>query len=67
MENTLKDSFSFFPSINLVSSMPVRPDDVLTYSKTKDWESVSKGGRRLDDRIKSAKYRRGQVQSTAFR
>ena len=67
MENTLKDTFSFFPSINLVSSMPVRPDDVLTYTKTKNWESVSKGGRRLDDRITSAKYRREPAQPAAFR
>ncbi|WAR18878.1 hypothetical protein MAR_000716, partial [Mya arenaria] len=58
---SLKDTYSFFPSINLVSSMPVRPDDVLTYTRTKNWESVSKGGRRLDDRVTSAKYRAAPV------
>ncbi|XP_064623273.1 uncharacterized protein LOC135485317 isoform X13 [Lineus longissimus] len=47
----------FFPSISLVNSMPVRPDDVLQIAKTRDWDFVSKGGRRLDDRIKSAKSR----------
>ncbi|XP_052275180.1 uncharacterized protein LOC127874696 isoform X4 [Dreissena polymorpha] len=56
-KSSLKDTFSFFPSINLVSSMPVRPDDVLTYTRTRSWECVSKGGRRLDDRVTSAKYR----------
>ncbi|KAL4237950.1 hypothetical protein ACF0H5_002660 [Mactra antiquata] len=64
--NSLKDTYSFFPSINLVSSMPVRPDDVLTYTRTKNWESVSKGGRRLDDRVSSAKYRSTTVNAASL-
>lgn len=51
----------FFPSISLVSSMPVLPDDVLTYSKTKNWEHLSQGGRRLDSRVTSAKFKMGQA------
>ncbi|XP_076099179.1 uncharacterized protein LOC143068768 isoform X14 [Mytilus galloprovincialis] len=51
----------FFPSISLVSSMPVLPDDVLTFSKTKNWEHLSQGGRRLDSRITSAKFKIGQA------
>ncbi|XP_052105835.1 uncharacterized protein LOC127738576 isoform X2 [Mytilus californianus] len=51
----------FFPSISLVSSMPVLPDDVLTFSKTKNWEHLSQGGRRLDSRISSAKFKIGQA------
>ncbi|XP_063428007.1 uncharacterized protein LOC134711377 isoform X3 [Mytilus trossulus] len=51
----------FFPSISLVSSMPVLPDDVLTFSKTKNWEHLSQGGRRLDSRISSAKFKMGQA------
>ena len=45
----------FFPSISLVNSMPVKPEDVLQIAKTTSWEVVSKGGRQLDERIKSAK------------
>jgi len=62
-DTSMKETYSFFPSINLVSSMPVRPDDVLTYTKTKNWDSVSKGGRRLDARVTSAKYRTAPVSS----
>ncbi|XP_053375384.1 uncharacterized protein LOC123527871 isoform X6 [Mercenaria mercenaria] len=66
-DTSLKDTYSFFPSINLVSSMPVRPDDVLTYTRTKNWESVSKGGRRLDDRVTSAKFRSQPVTAASLR
>ena len=45
----------FFPSISLVNSMPVKADDVLHIAQTTNWDTVSKGGRRLDDRVKSAK------------
>lgn len=47
----------FFPSISLVNSMPVYPDQLLQIAATTSWEFVSKGGRRLDDRVKSAKVR----------
>ncbi|XP_033734034.1 uncharacterized protein LOC117323122 isoform X2 [Pecten maximus] len=55
--NGTRHSLPFFPSISLVNSMPVRPDDVLTYSKTKNWEYISQGGRCLDNRVTSAKVR----------
>ncbi|XP_069117351.1 regulator of G-protein signaling 22-like isoform X11 [Argopecten irradians] len=55
--NGTRHALPFFPSISLVNSMPVRPDDVLTYSKTKNWEFISQGGRRLDNRVTSAKVR----------
>ena len=45
----------FFPSISLVNSMPVVPEHVMQMTQTTSWDKVSKGGRRLDDRIKSAK------------
>ena len=45
----------FFPSISLVNSMPVLPEHLFQMTQTTSWEKVSKGGRRLDDRIKSAK------------
>ncbi|KAK2187817.1 hypothetical protein NP493_153g02003 [Ridgeia piscesae] len=48
-------SSTFFPSICLVNSMPVRPEDVMQIARTRDWGVVCTGGRRLDDRIKSAK------------
>ncbi|KAK3576327.1 hypothetical protein CHS0354_039734 [Potamilus streckersoni] len=57
----IHESMSFFPSISVVNSMPVRPDDVLSYSMTKSWDFVSKGGRRLDDRVTSAKFSRRQA------
>lgn len=57
----LQQFMPFFPSISLVSSMPVLPDDVLTYSKTKNWEHLSQGGRRLDSRVTSAKLKMGMV------
>ncbi|XP_071159345.1 regulator of G-protein signaling 22-like isoform X27 [Mytilus edulis] len=60
-EQSAKTFTPFFPSISLVSSMPVLPDDVLTFSKTKNWEHLSQGGRRLDSRISSAKFKIGQA------
>ena len=45
----------FFPSISLVNSMPVIPEELLQIARTTSWEHVSKGGRKLDDRVKSAK------------
>ncbi|KAI0239141.1 hypothetical protein LSAT2_010110 [Lamellibrachia satsuma] len=48
-------SSTFFPSISLVNSMPVRPEDVMQIARTRNWDVVCTGGRRLDDRIKSAK------------
>ena len=48
---------SFFPSISLVNSMPVRADQIMQIANSMGWETVSKGGRRLDDRVKSAKPR----------
>ena len=50
-----KRSVAMFPSICLANSMPVRPDDLLHIAQTTNWESVSKGGRRLDDRVKSGR------------
>ena len=47
---------SFFPSISLVNSMPVRPEDVVRIASTAtSWEAVAQGGRALDARVKSAK------------
>ncbi|XP_021361721.1 uncharacterized protein LOC110455726 isoform X3 [Mizuhopecten yessoensis] len=57
LANGTRHSLPFFPSISLVNSMAVRPDDVLTYSKTKNWEYISQGGRCLDNRVTSAKVR----------
>ena len=53
--SALDMSSTFFPSISLVNSMPVRPDDVLQIAQTRNWNVVCTGGRRLDDRVKSAK------------
>ncbi|XP_052697968.1 regulator of G-protein signaling 22-like isoform X12 [Crassostrea angulata] len=57
VDNSSRKITPFLPSISLVNSMPVRPDDVLTYSKTKSWDFLSKGGRKLDSRISSAKLK----------
>ncbi|XP_062595139.1 regulator of G-protein signaling 22-like isoform X4 [Saccostrea cucullata] len=57
VENSMRKITPFLPSISLVNSMPVRPDDVLTYSKTKSWDFLSRGGRKLDSRISSAKLK----------
>ncbi|XP_078313746.1 uncharacterized protein LOC111129190 isoform X4 [Crassostrea virginica] len=57
VENSVRKITPFLPSISLVNSMPVRPDDVLTYSKTKSWDFLSRGGRKLDSRISSAKLK----------
>ncbi|XP_056020779.1 uncharacterized protein LOC125650178 isoform X15 [Ostrea edulis] len=57
VENSMKKVTPFLPSISLVNSMPVRPDDVLTYSKTKSWDFLCRGGRKLDSRISSAKLK----------
>ena len=46
---------SFFPSISLVNSMPVRAEQIMHIACSTGWDSISKGGRKLDDRIKSAK------------
>ncbi len=45
----------FFPSISLVNSMPVIPEHAMEMTKHSSWDAVRKGGRRLDDRVKSAK------------
>ena len=45
----------FFPSISLVNSMPVIPEELMQIARTTSWDQVSKGGRKLDDRVKSAK------------
>ncbi|ELU03775.1 hypothetical protein CAPTEDRAFT_221083 [Capitella teleta] len=50
-----REKNSFFPSINLVNSMPVKADDLLDIARTKNWESISCWGRSLDKRVKSAK------------
>ncbi|XP_074646346.1 uncharacterized protein LOC141902488 [Tubulanus polymorphus] len=44
-----------FPSISLVNSIPVKPDDILSIVKTMKWDFISQAGRKLDSRIKSAK------------
>ena len=50
-----KEKASFFPSISLVNSLPVKADDLLDIARTKDWECISRYGRGLDERVKSAK------------
>ena len=50
-----KRSVAMFPSICLANSMPVRPDDLLQIAETANWDMVFKGGRRLDDRVKSGR------------
>jgi hypothetical protein len=51
-----REKESFFPSINLVNSMPVKAEDLFDIVQTKNWESVSRWGRGLDERVKSAKF-----------
>ncbi len=43
-----------FPSLSLANSMPVRPDVAYNMARVGSWDQVRAGGRRLDDRIKSA-------------
>ena len=35
--------------------MSVRADELLNFAKTNTWDMLSKGGRRLDDRVRSAR------------
>ncbi|XP_060552397.1 LOW QUALITY PROTEIN: uncharacterized protein LOC132713733, partial [Ruditapes philippinarum] len=68
-DSSLKDTYSFFPSINLVSfHAQSRLKIVLTYTRTKKLEShVSKGGRILDDRVTSAKFRAQPMTAASLR
>ncbi|KAL5009301.1 hypothetical protein ScPMuIL_014882 [Solemya velum] len=49
------NTLPFFPSISLVNSMPVHPEDILSFSRTKTWDIVCRCGHGFDQRIKSAK------------
>ncbi|KAK3093892.1 hypothetical protein FSP39_021520 [Pinctada imbricata] len=66
-QNAHRHVVPFLPSISLVNSLPVKPDDVLTYTRTKNWDFISKGGRKLDSRISSAKLKPGIVPPTPIR
>ncbi|CAH1792455.1 unnamed protein product [Owenia fusiformis] len=54
---TVVSNTTFFPSISLVNSLPVRAEEVLHAARTCDWEFIRKSGRALDNRVKSAKVR----------
>ncbi|XP_048259130.1 uncharacterized protein LOC124151105 isoform X3 [Haliotis rufescens] len=43
-----KNPVPFFPSISLVRSMPLRPDDALSSSLTSNWDTVTKGNTSRD-------------------
>ncbi|KAK6183535.1 hypothetical protein SNE40_011001 [Patella caerulea] len=57
MKPAPKNSLPFFPSISLVHSMPVWPDDAFNQSRTSSWDMVNSGNILRD--ITSARGRRG--------
>ncbi|XP_013386604.1 uncharacterized protein LOC106156055 isoform X2 [Lingula anatina] len=50
-------SSSFLPSISVVNSLPVKPDEILHIAQTRQWDFVIKSGRQWDDRVRSARVR----------